>query len=202
MYVMILNNDFGDCIMHPFHKFLKVALIAGFALASSSAYALDIIFDDRIDRSGWFSTDSDAGLMRRDVLQQVTSVFSGVTDNLSAIQPSAGDNWSERFQHSSWNSWVENVTVTDLHMPENSPVIFVGASTLNGPVLGAAGSGAVHVQDNQTFLDTVAARGQEGALNDMPADIGPWDGSIWLNSQFVWYAGLDEAAWFPALRIF
>lgn len=82
---MILNNDFGDCIMHPFHKFLKVALIAGFALASSSAYALDIIFDDRIDRSGWFSTDSDAGLMRRDVLQKTASVFSGLTNNLSAM---------------------------------------------------------------------------------------------------------------------
>lgn len=183
--------------MHSLQQSLKAALLVALALVSSSAYALDIIFDYRFDRNGWFSTDSDAGLMRRDVLQQAASVFSGLTDSLSAIQPGAGDSWSVRFQHPSWNSWIENVTVTDLYVPENSLVIFVGASSFNGSVLGAAGSGTVRAQGSQDFVDSVAVRGQEGALADVPVDIGPWGGSIWFNSQFSWYAGLDESGLAP-----
>lgn len=178
--------------MYSLQQLLRAALLAGLALVSSSAHALDIIFDYRFDRNGWFSTDNDAGLMRRDVLQQAASVFSGLTDSLSAIQPSTGDSWSVRFQHPSWNSWIENVTVTDLYVPENSLVVFVGASSFNGSVLGAAGSGTVRAQGNQEFVDTVAVRGQEGALAEVPTDIGPWGGSIWFNSQHAWYAGLDE----------
>ncbi|MDR5171796.1 PEP-CTERM sorting domain-containing protein [Methylobacillus flagellatus] len=178
--------------MHSLHKSLKAALFAGLALVSSSAHALDIIFDYRFDRNGWFSTDSDAGLMRRDVLQQAASVFSGLADNLSAIQPGAGDSWSVRFQHPSWNSWIENVTVTDLLVPENSLLIFVGASSFNGSVLGAAGSGTVRAQGSQDFLDAVAVRGQEGALDEIAADFGPWGGSIWFNSHHDWYLGLDD----------
>ncbi|WP_048811739.1 PEP-CTERM sorting domain-containing protein [Methylobacillus flagellatus] len=179
--------------MHSFRIPIKAALIASLALIASSAHALDIVFDYRFDRNGWFSTDSDAGLMRRNVLEQAASVFSGFTDSLSAIQPGAGDSWSVRFQHPSWNSWIENVTVTDLYVPENSMVIFVGASSFNGSVLGAAGGGSIRAQGSQDFLETVTARGQEGALEDVPTDVGPWGDSIWFNSHFSWYAGLDES---------
>ncbi|MCB5190633.1 PEP-CTERM sorting domain-containing protein [Methylobacillus arboreus] len=178
--------------MHSLHKLAKLVLIGSLALAASSAQALDIIFDYRFDRNGWFGTDSDAGLMRREVLEQAASVFSGFTDKLSAIQPGAGDSWQVSFQHPSWKSWVENVTVSNLVVPESSMVIFVGASSFNGSVLGAAGSGNIRAEGSQDFLDTVAGRGQDGALDDIATDIGPWGGSIWFNSYHDWYAGLDE----------
>lgn len=167
-------------------------LIPGLLLANS-AQALDIVFDYRFDRSGWFSEDSSAGLMRREVLQQAASVFSGFTDNLLAIDASAGNSWSVSFQHPSWSNWLEQATVSNLLVPENSLVVFVGASSFSGGVLGAAGGGNVSAQGSQAFLDTVAARGQQGALAAVPTDVAPWGGSIWFNSYQPWYIGLDDS---------
>lgn len=175
----------------------QCVLLIALALVANTAQAIEIVFDYRFDRHGWFSTESEAGLMRRDVLQQAASVFSGLTDRLSAIQPGTGDSWSVSLQHPSWNSWIESATVTDLYVPENSLVVFVGASSFRGSVLGAAGAGSIYAEGSRTFIDTVAARGQPGALvtsaDELATDYGPWGGSIWFNSQFSWYAGLDES---------
>ncbi|MCB5186024.1 PEP-CTERM sorting domain-containing protein [Methylobacillus gramineus] len=178
--------------MRLHHKIIQLALLSGLTLSANAAQAIEIVFDYRFDRHGWFSDSTTDGLARRGVLQQAASAFTHFSDSLSAITPRDDNSWNVSFQHPSWANWLERVTVNNLDVAQDSMVVFVGASSFNGSVLGAAGSGNVRASGDQGFIDTIATRGQQGAVDNALTDFGPWGGSIWFNSHINWYSGLDD----------
>ena len=177
---------------HTHAGWTRAALIAlAVQAAAPTAHALNIVFDDRFDRSGFFDAGTADGAARRAVLEQAASAYADFTDTLSAITPQGANTWQVSFQHPSWSSFFEQARVENLAVAADTLVVFIGASPFAGSVLGIASSGTVTASGSSAFLETVAARGQSGALADVPTDTGPWGGSIWFNSSIAWYTGLD-----------
>jgi len=67
--------------------------------------------------------------------------------------------------------------------------------TTGADALGLGGPGAVVASGDQTWINTVEARGQSGALASLPSDFGPWGGSIAFDnsSSTNWYFGLGTS---------
>jgi len=167
---------------------------AALALAfCTNANAIEVVLDYRFDRSGYFSGGTPEALERRTVLEAAAGFASRLADTLAPIAPGDGSTWAVTFRHPSWISSFETVTVTDLAVPANRLIIFVGASTSFGSVLGIADGGSVTATGTTEFLNAVATRGQSGAALPVPRDFGPWGGSVWFNSAAPWYFGLDPA---------
>lgn len=172
-------------------RWAHATLTALTLLTAPATHALEIVFDDRFDRSGFSDAGTAEGAARRAVLEQAAQAYAGFTDTLSAISPQGTDSWQLSFQHPSWTSFFEQATVRDLAVPADTLVVFIGASPFAGSVLGIASGGTVTASGSTQFLDTVAARGQAGALAEVPTDVGPWGGSIWFNSSIAWHTGVD-----------
>ncbi len=161
-------------------------------LAAGEARALIIEFDYRYDTRGFF-TDQVNGtprLERRAVLEQAASFYAGFSDQLSAIEPGTGSNWSVTFTHPSLQG--PPVTVLNESIPANTLRVFVGGSSSAPGVLGFAGVGsALTATGPASFVDSVLYRGQANAAGAVASDFGPWGGAIWFNANNDWYFGLD-----------
>ena len=148
---------------------------------------ITIDLDYRFDTSGFFNDPA-----RQAVLQLAADTLgSRLNDSLSAIVPSGSNTWDAQFNapDSGAATSLPNLTV-----PANTIVIFVGARVLpSGGELGEGGPGGLSANGSQDWLDTVAARGQAGALgaNSTQTDFGPWGGSIVFDSTANWYFGQD-----------
>lgn len=163
-----------------------------FALTLGPAHALDIVFDYRFDRSGFFDTATVEGAQRRSVLEAAADAYDSFSDALAPISPGGGtDSWRVTFKHPSWTTFFEQTTVENLVVPANTMIIFVGSAFSASSVLGAAENGVIQVTGNAAFEATVRVRGQVGALDTVPTDFGPWGGSIWFNRAASWHIGLD-----------
>lgn len=171
----------------------RFAAAALCALVSGPTGALEIVYDYRFDRNGFFDPATAAGAARRAVLEAAAAPYAGFSDALSAIAPNGDNHWQVSFRHPSFSSFFEIVSVDDLFVPADTLTIFVGASVSQGPVLGAASVGEIQVSGDASFEQVVTLRGQYGAGAAVPTDYGPWGGSLWLNSRIDWYAGLDAS---------
>ena len=154
------------------------------AVWGQSASALNISFDYSYDSSGFF-----ADAARRSTLQQAGNYLgSRLSDNLSAITSSGGNQFTASFGNP---STVAGASIASYSVAANTLVIFVGAQNL-GSSLGQGGPGGYASSGTQAFIDTVAARGQLGALSAIPTDFGPWGGSISFNNVGTnWYFDSD-----------
>jgi hypothetical protein len=155
------------------------------------ARALDVQFDFRFDRSGFFDASGVEGAVRRAALEAAAAPFAAFPDALAAIVVGTeSDRWRVSFLHPSWTSVAEVATVENLAVDANTITVFVGASPSFGSVLGIASPGDLAVEGSAAFRDLVSARGQPGALDAVPSDFGPWGGAIWFNSRVRWHFGL------------
>ncbi len=141
-----------------------------------------------LDTSGFFNNQA-----ARDTLTAAANeIASRLTDSLQAIQPSGGNTWSETFFNPSTGlqQTINNPTVA-----ANTLVIYVGARPLGNTEAGIGGPGGSSESGSQAWVDTVAARGQTGALAAVPTDFGPWGGSISFDNsaQTHWYFGTDAS---------
>lgn len=163
------------------------------ALAAVPAAALDIVFDYRFDRHGFFDPSTTAGAQRRSVLEAAASVYEPLSDALAPIDPGGSlGSWRVAFRHPSWSSFFEQAVVEDLTVAANTFVVFVGASVSQSSVLGMAENGTITVTGGGAAFETlVHTRGQSGALGPQPSDVGPWGGTMWFNSFASWHTGLD-----------
>lgn len=187
---------FGRVFAVPRRPRAAPMLAAGMlALAASQALALDIVFDYRFDRHGFFDPATVAGAQRRSVLEAAASVYEPLSDALAPIDPGGSfGSWRVAFRHPSWNTFFEQAVVEDLTVAANTFVVFVGASVSQSSVLGMAENGTITVTGGGTAFETlVHTRGQAGALGPQPSDVGPWGGSMWFNSFASWHTGLDTA---------
>lgn len=152
--------------------------------ASPAPGPLSIRFDYSLDSSGFFGSQD-----RRNSLQFAgNSIISKFSDQLTAIQPAGTDQWSANFLNPSTGA---QDTRSNLVIPANEILIFVGARALVANELGHGEKGGFSASSSsQTFLNTVAARGQAGALANTQTDFGPWGGTISFSSTATWHFGL------------
>ena len=146
-----------------------------------------IKLDYSYDQSGFFASND-----RRLLLQAAADlVASKFTDTLTAIQPVGTDIWDAKFKNPATGVDVlrRNMTIN-----ANELLIFAGARSLGSTEGGKGDRGGYFVQSSrQTFIDTVQARGNNGALASPATDVGPWGGSVAFDTSKQWYFGTDPA---------
>ncbi len=150
--------------------------------------ALTITFDYTYDTSGFFNSQA-----RRDLLNEAAAnLTSRITDSLTAIVPSGANTWTANpFDPNDPNSIL---SITNLVVPANTMVVYVGASNLGDGTLGEGGPGGYGASGTtQAWFDTVGGRGQSGALLDTPTDFGPWGGTVTFNNTAAWYFDSDPS---------
>ena len=148
-----------------------------------SAGPLTVRFDYSLDSLGFFAAQE-----RRSLLQQTANaVVKKFSDQLLAITPSGSSTWTARFQNPSSGAQENRA---NLSIAANEILVFVGGRPLNANELGRGERGGFQVSSsNQTFINTVQARGQTGALATPATDFGPWGGSIAFASTANWHFG-------------
>ncbi|HVU37177.1 MAG TPA: hypothetical protein VHC95_02485 [Opitutales bacterium] len=161
---------------------------------------ITIQFDYTYDTGGFFTSNPQAATLLNDAAQFLSS---HLTDSLTAINPSAQsvtdhitDTWTtfDTFNPSDPNNAAANITITDLNVPANTLIIYVGGATsLPGNELGFAGPGGWQGSGSQAWIDILHGRGQAGALAGTPTDFGPWGGAIAFSSTATWYFDSDPS---------
>lgn len=165
---------------------LSAALGGAILLSSSfSASAIQIVLDYSYDTSGFFSDQ-----LRKDLLQTAASTLgSRLSDNLTAIESAGSNTFNAEFNDPATGT---SATQSAYSVAGDTMVVFVGGRDLGGTTLGLGGPGGYSASGtSQAFFDTVAARGQSGALDANPSDFGPWGGAISFNSTSNWYFDTD-----------
>lgn len=146
-----------------------------------TAGPLKVIIDYRFDTTNFFQSNDRKALLQT-ALNSVASRFS---DTLSAIQPGGVDTWQARFKNPSTGL---DTSLANLSIPANELLVFVGARSLSGEA--ALGNrGGFSASGQQSFVDTVKARGQTGGLASPQTDVGPWGGAIAFDTGRNWYFG-------------
>lgn len=144
---------------------------------------ISIQFDYTYDTNNFFNTQA-----KKDLLDQAASVFEDrINDTLLAIKPSGSNTWSAVFTDPSSG---QNRSIDNLNIAEGMIIVYVGGRTFSSSSeLGEGGPGGFNANGNQTWLDTVSARGQSGALASPKTDFGTWGGSITFATNATWHFG-------------
>jgi hypothetical protein len=150
-------------------------------LSAMPLQAINIVFDYRYDTNGFFTSNPNAKVDLEAAGQFFDSLL---TDSLSAITPTGSNTWSAVFTNPATGS---STSVDNLSIAANEILIFVGGASLTGSTLGEGGPGGYSDSGTQTWLNTIAGRGQAGALAASPTDYGPWGGMAQFNSSATWY---------------
>jgi hypothetical protein len=167
---------------------LVIALLL-WAPLSTDATALAIQLDYRFDTRGFFDASHPQGAAARGALERAAAAFASISDALAPIAPASGNTWTTgTFLHPGAGGFV---SVADLAVPADAIVVFVGGRPLGGALGFASGSTIGSASGDPAFLETLAARGQLGALDPIPTDFGPWGGSITFNAAAPWHFGVS-----------
>jgi hypothetical protein len=147
------------------------------SLEDRQLLTVSIQFDYSLDKSGIFANPKYAYL--KQALEQAgADIASRLNDQLSAIIPSGSNHWTAIFTDPGTG---ERKRIDDLVVPKNTLKIYVGFGTVTDKSeLGHGGPGGYESSGTTTWNDTVAARGQSGAVGDKSSrtDFGPWGGAI------------------------
>ena len=172
-------------------KFIGGLTMAGaLSLAGPGARAnVTIQFDYTYDDGNFLSG---ANVGRRAILEQAAGVFTTfITDSLDLINPGGANTWTaEPFDPRNTNA---TLTISNLVVPANTLIVYVGASNLGGSTLGLGGAGGYEASGFTPWFNTLQGRGQAGALLSTPTDYGPWGGTLAFNSTKTWYFDSDPS---------
>ena len=153
-------------------------------LEARQLLTITIQFDYRQDANHFFDDPA-----RQQILELAgQSLGSRLNDHLQAITPSGSNTWTLSVTNPSGAS---SFSLTDVTIPENTLLVFVGARAMSP--LGIGGPGAYSASGSTEWLDLVESRGQAGALNNPQTDFSPWGGSISFDLDANWYFGTSEA---------
>lgn len=158
-------------------------------LESRQLLTVNFVFDYTLDTSGFFNT-----FERQQTLQQAGRLVSDfLSDSLTAITPGAGNSWTALFADPRTGSVTSR---NNLSIGGDSIVVFVGARDLPGGTFAEGAPGGYTGNGTQAWLDTLAARGQAGALppvGQSATDFGPWGGSLSFDAVGTdWYFGASD----------
>jgi hypothetical protein len=160
---------------------VRAFVFCGLLLSAAAARAITIQFDYSMDTSGFFTSNPTA----KTDLEAAAQFFDAhLTDTLTAISPGGFNSWTADFTDPSTGS---SASVVNLSISQNEILIYAGGENLGSGVLGEGGPGGFSASGSQSFLDTVKARGQSGALASTPTDYGPWGGSVSFGTNVNWY---------------
>jgi autotransporter-associated beta strand protein len=171
------------------------------ALETRALLSVTIQFDYSHDTSGFFNDQS-----RKDVLQAAANDITGrLNDTLAAIPapPSSADSWNAIFPDPSTGN---QVSITNLQVPANTLIIYVGGRSLSGSSeAGQANTGFSYqiggTSADQAWGNAVTGRysptgdgsTEAGAIQNPPTDVGPWGGSIAFDPSANWFFGTDPS---------
>ncbi|MBI5760722.1 MAG: hypothetical protein HZA46_19560, partial [Planctomycetales bacterium] len=149
---------------------------------------LVIQFDFSLDANNFFNTQA-----KKDLLSQAAQVFTNrIADDLTRIQPNVniGNTWDALVT----NPASGNQTIlSNLSISTDTIRVYPGGRDLLGDTLAESGPGGFNVAGAQDWINTVTARGQTGAIPDLPSfktDVGPWGGSMTFDTVGTnWYFG-------------
>jgi hypothetical protein len=166
----------------PRGSFLQVT-----ELESRVVPAVNIRFDYSFDRSGFFDDP-----VRRTALEDAADAIGPyLGDALSEIIPTGTNTWRATFVDPSSR---ETRSIENPWIAASELVIFVGAAPIGPGELGIATAGGYSASGSRTWLETVRARGQAGALQTPRTDYAPWGGSIAFDIDSNWYFGRGTPA--------
>jgi hypothetical protein len=146
--------------------------------------ALSFHFDYTYDTNNFFADQT-----RKDILGTAASYFTSFTDDLTAIcNPNCGgsNTWTPRFFHPGTNNLIDGPT--DLLVPEDTLIIYVGGMSMGGSTLGWGGPGGINAGSGTLDFANSFNRGQTGAG---VTDFAPWGGSMSFNSDVTWNFSLN-----------
>jgi hypothetical protein len=151
-------------------------------LEDRSCPSITFQFDYSLDATGFFNSPQ-----RRAVLELAGQYLgSHLNDSLLAINPVGGNSWTASFDDPSTGA-LRNIF--NLNVPANTLIVFAGGQNNGGASVGEGGFGGWSASGSSDWLNTVAARGQVGALSSTPTDVGPWGGSLSFDTNTNWYFG-------------
>lgn len=164
--------------MTPTHLRYLVSATILLGLFTAPAVAQPtIVIDYSFDTNNFFGTSVAPDVLRRTALETAAlRLSSRLADNLTAITPSGQNTWTADFANPATGL---QVSVNNPTIAANVIRVYAGGRDLAGSTLGVGGPGGFSASGvTQEWLNTVAARGQSGALLPTPTDFGPWGGSI------------------------
>lgn len=164
-------------------------LTAVVGLPSPVEAAVVLQFDYRYDTSGFFALGSPA----RGTLEAAGGFFESLlADDLTAIDSEFRNHFHGVVTRPDTG---DSVTLSNLDVPADTIMVFVGARDLGGGTLGRAGPNGYTVSYvDQPWYDNVRTRG-EGAVCDVEGptatEYAPWGGSLTMDIDTAW--NLDHA---------
>lgn len=148
-------------------------------------------FDYSLDSSGFFDAvlHNDRRLALESAGEQLASQFNDILTEIIPGKFSASDHWTARFEHPETGG---DFDIDDLVVGEGVITVFAGSRSLSGELAHATTGSIPTAVGVQQWLDTVAARGQAGALGPTSSqtDFGPFGGSITFDPSVNWHFGL------------
>ena len=142
---------------------------------------LRVRFDYTYDTGNFFDTQE-----KKDLLQLAGDILmSAMGDDLAAIVPGGGNTWTAIFDNPATGA---EERITDLIVPENEIIVYVGAHDLGDSGTGVqegalAGPGGLSVSGSADFNRMVTTRGERRCGGTTPTDFGPWGGTITFNTN-------------------
>ncbi len=156
------------------------------ALEDRTTPTINFLFDFRFDGIGFFTNHPERIATLVAAAEDVGSRFS---DNLSAIPfpTSLGDFWKAKFDRPGGVGQPEEIT--NLPVPANTVIVFVGARELLGEK--TLESSSREVFGTAAWNELVLGRGQPDSFGPAATDFSPWGGSITFDSIANWHFGID-----------
>lgn len=164
-------------------------------LASGTLSALNIQIDYTYDDNNFFDTQE-----KKDAIESVAKFYGDLLqDNLLRIDSS---------EFSSTSTWVpqifepatgNSITLSDMVVPENTIIVYVGSRNLGGNVKGRGGPNgfASGTTGSSSWISRLLGRGQAGAEfrsteAHLRTDIALWGGTIAFDDDSIWNFSLEE----------
>lgn len=167
---------------------MKISTLALIAL-TQQASALTIKIDYTYDTSNFFDTQA-----KKNAIEAVAKFYGDlIKDNLLRID-------ATQFPQASWTANPLNpttgstISITNLVVPEDTIIVYVGARILSGSTLGVGGPGGWGGSGFQPWFDRIQGRGSAGAAAAAAArtDFAPWGGSIAFDADSTWNFSLTQ----------
>jgi len=158
------------------------------ALEAREVPAINIAFDFTLDLranggNGFFESNPDAKAVLRQVAQEMGQRVSA---NFSSISASGSNSWTAAFFNP--NSG-QQYTISNLNVPANTLIVYVGGRAMPGGEAGQGGSGGYGWSGSASWGNTVKTRGWSG--------FAPWGGSLAFDSSETWHFGLTTTGLDP-----
>ncbi len=173
---------------------MKISSVIAFLIIQPLS-ALTIQIDYTYDTSNFFNTQA-----KRDVMEACAKFYGDmIQDNLLRIDAATdfpGRSWYASFLHPATGS---TVNVTNLVVPEDVVIIYVGARVLSGSTVGVGGFGGWGSANGSVALfNRIQGRGSAAADYSTPAasrtDFALWGGSISFDSSETWNFSQNQNA--------